>query len=584
MNLARKKKSGEDDGRPRRREDESRLPGEAVATAKAPAKTKPPAKSEAFPPRTWPKPCVSRMRSSSSAPPSSRSSAASTRHRKRARLPGNHRPRGRQAPRGLQDRGPEHPRGGIGRERYLRALYAYEHGKRLPHLTPHGPSPGEPIRPRRSSCTAVVPASHSPRSKRRGYHGSRRPGPTGACTLFGVPIFGSDGVLGTIVLEDHEREYAFGEADVRLLTTVAATMGVALENARLFDETQRLLKETEQRAAELAVINSIQEGMAAALDFQAIVDLVGDKLRECSRPATSASGWYDRRPNLRPLPVRVRARRAPRSLPPRRPEPRPRACPRMRARQTIVANNRRGAGGAGASQTIPGTDSSHSGRRRSHRRQRPRARRRSSWRTTSARTPSARPRCACSDRRREHGRRARERAPLRRDPAPVQGDRAARRRARGHQQRPEALAAELDIQAIYELVGDKIREIFDAQVTWASASTTKRRTSMRIRLLSSSTASACDLEPTPSATGASRHHVCTTRQDASSSTRTCAERARDGRRVHCRGHRRPAKSAIFVPLIGGRRGARASSRCRTSTARTRSATPTCACSRRSPAA
>ncbi len=29
-------------------------------------------------------------------------------------------------------------------------------------------------------------------------------------------------------------------------------MGVALENARLFDETQRLLTETNERAAELA--------------------------------------------------------------------------------------------------------------------------------------------------------------------------------------------------------------------------------------------------------------------------------------------------------------------------------------------
>ena len=47
-----------------------------------------------------------------------------------------------------------------------------------------------------------------------------------------------------IVLEDYQREDAFGEAEVRLLTTVAASMGVALENARLFDETQRLLKET----------------------------------------------------------------------------------------------------------------------------------------------------------------------------------------------------------------------------------------------------------------------------------------------------------------------------------------------------
>ena len=95
-----------------------------------------------------------------------------------------------------------------------------------------------------------------------------------------VPIIGSDRVIGGITVESFEREYAFGDSDVRLLTTIASSMGVALENARLFDETQRLLKETEQRAAELAVINSIQQGMAAELDFQAIVDLVGDKLRE----------------------------------------------------------------------------------------------------------------------------------------------------------------------------------------------------------------------------------------------------------------------------------------------------------------
>ena len=57
-------------------------------------------------------------------------------------------------------------------------------------------------------------------------------------------------------------------------------MSVALENARLFDETQRLLKETEQRAAELAIINSVQEALAAELNIQGIYDTVGDKIRE----------------------------------------------------------------------------------------------------------------------------------------------------------------------------------------------------------------------------------------------------------------------------------------------------------------
>src|SRR4029078_11316632 len=69
-------------------------------------------------------------------------------------------------------------------------------------------------------------------------------------------------------------------ADVRLLETLAASMSVALENARLFAETQRLLDETQQRAAELAVINSVQQGLAAQLDMQAIYNLVGDKIRD----------------------------------------------------------------------------------------------------------------------------------------------------------------------------------------------------------------------------------------------------------------------------------------------------------------
>src|SRR5207253_10968960 len=67
----------------------------------------------------------------------------------------------------------------------------------------------------------------------------------------------------------------------------------ALENARLFDETQRLLKETEARNAELAVINSIQQGLAGQLDLQAVIDLVGDKLREVFAASLVGIMLYD---------------------------------------------------------------------------------------------------------------------------------------------------------------------------------------------------------------------------------------------------------------------------------------------------
>jgi GAF domain-containing protein/CheY-like chemotaxis protein len=108
-----------------------------------------------------------------------------------------------------------------------------------------------------------------------------------------VPMFAGERFLGTVILENYEREDAFSEAQVRLLSTVAASMGTALENARLFAETQRLLKETEQRNAELAVISSIQQGIAGSLDFQSIIELVGEKMRTVLHSDDIGIHWYD---------------------------------------------------------------------------------------------------------------------------------------------------------------------------------------------------------------------------------------------------------------------------------------------------
>ncbi len=65
-----------------------------------------------------------------------------------------------------------------------------------------------------------------------------------------VPSLKGDEVIGVYVAAKLDRENAFTEADVRLLQTIANSMIVALENARL-------LKETEQRATELQIINKI---------------------------------------------------------------------------------------------------------------------------------------------------------------------------------------------------------------------------------------------------------------------------------------------------------------------------------------
>ena len=98
-------------------------------------------------------------------------------------------------------------------------------------------------------------------------------------SYIGVPLLAGDKLIGRVSLQD-ERPFMYNEKDLRLLDTLANSMSIALENARLFAEMQHLLEEAEQRNAELAVINSVQQGLAEQVDIQGIYDLVGEKVQE----------------------------------------------------------------------------------------------------------------------------------------------------------------------------------------------------------------------------------------------------------------------------------------------------------------
>jgi len=131
------------------------------------------------------------------------------------------------------------------------------------------------------------------------------PGTITPKSWLGVPMLVGDQVTGILSLQNVQEENAFDESDVRLLQTFASSMSVALENARLFDETQRLLKESEQRATELQIINRVQEGLAQRLDMASIYKLVGEKIREVFRKADLTIAVYDAETDLLSAPYLV---------------------------------------------------------------------------------------------------------------------------------------------------------------------------------------------------------------------------------------------------------------------------------------
>ncbi len=231
-------------------------------------------------------------------------------------------------------------------------LYAYEHGARL-NLAPIS----LPKSARRFIQTRQ-PELYRTAAEQIAAGVGAVPGTDQSLSNVMVPIIGSDRVLGIVAMENYERENAYGEPELRLLQTIAASLGVALENARLFDETQRLLKETEQRNAELAVINSIQQAVGSALDFQAIVDVVGDKLREVFATGDMAIRWWDEETRLDTRlycyehGVRL-------NIPPRVVEPDGLVARFYRERKVWLVNSRAEQAARGIT-AMPGTDQSRS--------------------------------------------------------------------------------------------------------------------------------------------------------------------------------------------------------------------------------
>ncbi len=124
------------------------------------------------------------------------------------------------------------------------------------------------------------------------------PGTRLAKSLLYVPMIVGEEVRGYLTLQNNDREHAFKDSDVRLLKTLTNSMSVALENARLFNETNRLLAETEQKNGELAVINSVQEGLVREMDMKAIYETVGQKICEVLNTQTLIIRTFDHEKEL----------------------------------------------------------------------------------------------------------------------------------------------------------------------------------------------------------------------------------------------------------------------------------------------
>ncbi len=116
--------------------------------------------------------------------------------------------------------------------------------------------------------------------------GSRGVG-TQAKSYLGVPILVGETAIGAISVQSTTQEGRFREADSRLLSTIAANVGVAIQNARLYQEAHR-------RGDEMAVLAEVGQEISATLDAQAVLERIGERVHTLLAADTTPSSWPSR--------------------------------------------------------------------------------------------------------------------------------------------------------------------------------------------------------------------------------------------------------------------------------------------------
>ncbi len=113
-----------------------------------------------------------------------------------------------------------------------------------------------------------------------------------------VPIQLRGEVIGEIELEPDEAAHPMSDEDLGLVTHVAENIGLALDNARLFTETQR-------RVTELDALNSITQAVTTELDLESLLSVIGDELQSIFDVQNTYIALYDHETQVISLPYFV---------------------------------------------------------------------------------------------------------------------------------------------------------------------------------------------------------------------------------------------------------------------------------------
>jgi PAS domain S-box-containing protein len=109
----------------------------------------------------------------------------------------------------------------------------------------------------------------------------------------GIPLVSKGEVAGVIALEKTEANY-FSLELVQLVTTFASQAAVALENARLYEDSLRRAAELDERSQRLALLNRLSADLSGSLNDEQILRLTAEELQRALSAKRVSMVTFDR--------------------------------------------------------------------------------------------------------------------------------------------------------------------------------------------------------------------------------------------------------------------------------------------------
>ena len=106
--------------------------------------------------------------------------------------------------------------------------------------------------------------------------------------MAGIPLISDSKIIGVLcVCHDFKSEQTFGNEEIELLNRLAHLASVALDNARMFEETNRAYQQAEARAKELATLNRIAQIIASPKVLKTALNTVAKEIVNLLNVSTS---------------------------------------------------------------------------------------------------------------------------------------------------------------------------------------------------------------------------------------------------------------------------------------------------------